>query len=234
MQASLGQMMSISAFETYISKIKIFEKQRNCSRMNNKSNITKKKLFEYPDGNQVDGLSPVSSWCVWIISTFTLKADVVFREVRQKWCRMVVSKWPGKIYVPRSTVTCTIKNVQKWWKVTKNENFYFRSKGLLLSSYWTFNAFWSVFRSQKRQNISFRFLAIAPLQRIWRNCASLFHFFPPRTSTERFSNDFGNRFDQKEKRPISRRRFLRKKTETRKLDIFSKIKFGKHPEKKVD
>ena len=99
------------------------------------------------------------NWCVWIISTFTWKKDVVSREVRQKWCRMVVSKWPGKIYVPRSTVTCTIKNVEKWWKVTKNENFYFRLNWLRTSSYSSFNAFWIVFRSETWQNISFQFLA---------------------------------------------------------------------------
>ena len=69
----------------------------------------------------------LKNWCVWIISTFTWKTDVVSREVRQKWCRMVVSKWPGKIYVPRSTVTCTIKKCQTWWKMTKTEIFYFHS-----------------------------------------------------------------------------------------------------------
>ena len=53
------------------------------------------------------------NWCVWIISTFTWKTDVVSREVRQKWCRMVVSKWSAKFCVPRSTVTCTIKKCQK-------------------------------------------------------------------------------------------------------------------------
>ena len=141
MQASLARIISMSAFEKLFWVINTFEKlkkmilhktrhvmmptMKKLSR-NRKNKSEQKKLYEYPVGNQVDGLPPVSS----LKSIFGRRLKFVSSENETAPYRIENPvDWCPKMWERNSGFFCNVafmfrNKKEMWiWNFSKNLNY---------------------------------------------------------------------------------------------------------------